>query len=101
MAHLLQPDVADRTTKGDFDADHHAGMRANLRDLMDLADGRLAGLGLVDPVRLRRALRSAAAGIPAPLASLEQALAAEAWLEAHDRESLPQWIVSAGPVGDE
>jgi asparagine synthase (glutamine-hydrolysing) len=101
MAHLLPPDVAARTTKGDFDADHHAGMRANLRDLMDLADGRLAGLGLVDPVRLRRALRSAAAGIPAPLASLEQALAAEAWLEAHDRESLPQWIVSAGPVGDE
>ena len=75
--------LAARTTKDDANSDHHAGMRANLPDLLDLADGRLAQLGLVDPACLRRHLREAAAGISIELAPLEQALAAEAWLAAH------------------
>ncbi|MEW1675455.1 albusnodin/ikarugamycin family macrolactam cyclase [Streptomyces noursei] len=91
MAGLLPPAVAARTTKGSFDADHYAGLRANLPDLRALADGHLAGLGLVDPPALERALREAAAGIPAPLATLEQALAAEAWLIAHHRDPAPVW----------
>ncbi|MET9917713.1 albusnodin/ikarugamycin family macrolactam cyclase [Streptomyces sp. NPDC006435] len=88
---LLPPEVAARTTKGGFDTDHYAGMRANLDDLSALADGHLAGLGLIDPRRLRSRLCRAAAGIPMPLAALEQALTTEAWLVAHHREPAPAW----------
>ncbi|WP_406221407.1 albusnodin/ikarugamycin family macrolactam cyclase [Streptomyces decoyicus] len=91
MAGLLPPAVAARTTKGSFDADHYAGLRANLPDLRALTDGHLAGLGLINPTSLSRALRGAAAGIPMPLATLEQASAAEAWLVAHHRAPAPVW----------
>ncbi|MFJ9605873.1 albusnodin/ikarugamycin family macrolactam cyclase [Kitasatospora sp. NPDC101176] len=91
LADVLPPAIAARTTKGSFDADHYAGMRANLPTLLDLADGHLASLGLLDPTRFRTALRRAAAGIPGPLATIEQALAAEAWLTAHRRDPVPAW----------
>ncbi|MFG2827348.1 albusnodin/ikarugamycin family macrolactam cyclase [Streptomyces sp. NPDC048434] len=91
MAGLLPPAVAARTTKGSFDADHYAGLRANLPDLLALTDGHLTGLGLINPTSLGRALCGAAAGIPSPLATLEQALAAEAWLVAHHRDPAPAW----------
>ena len=91
MADLLPAAVATRTTKGSFDADHYAGMRANLPVLLALADGHLAELGLIDPARFRSALHSAAAGLPMPLASIEQALATEAWLVAHHREPNQAW----------
>lgn len=94
MRHLLPGAVSTRTTKGSFDADHYAGLRVNLPELLDLADGHLAGLGLVDPVRLRRHLREAAAGIPIPLATLEQALSAEAWLRAHHEDTGSAWTVA-------
>jgi asparagine synthase (glutamine-hydrolysing) len=92
LGDLLPPAVATRTTKGSFDTDHYAGMRANLDDLLGRADGHLARAGLVDPRRLRRQLRRAAAGIPMPLATIEQALITEAWLVAHHREPVPAWI---------
>lgn len=95
MTGLLPDAVAARNTKGSFEADHFTGMRANLPDLLDLADGHLAELGLIDPDRFRTKLREAAAGIPAPLASIEQALTAEAWLRAHHRAPLPTWNRSA------
>lgn len=91
MTDLLPDTVAARDTKGSFEADHFTGMRANLPDLLDLADGHLAELGLIDPGRFRTTLREAAAGIPAPLASIEQALTAEAWLRAHHRTPLSAW----------
>ncbi|WP_236710668.1 asparagine synthase-related protein [Streptomyces sp. 150FB] len=91
MADLLPPQTAARTTKGSFAADHYTGMRANLRELSALADGYLADLGLLDPGRFRRHLYEAAAGLPVPLATLEQALAAEAWLTAHHRDPAPNW----------
>ncbi|WP_369357891.1 albusnodin/ikarugamycin family macrolactam cyclase [Streptomyces sp. cg2] len=91
MADLLPPAVAARTTKGSFDADHYAGLRANLPDLRALLDGHLAGLGLINPIALDRALHEAATGIPMPLATLEQALAAEAWLIAHHRDPTHVW----------
>ncbi|MFB7635644.1 albusnodin/ikarugamycin family macrolactam cyclase [Streptomyces sp. NPDC056149] len=91
MTGLLPPAVAARTTKGSFDADHYAGLRANLPDLRALAHGHLADLGLINPNALDRALRAAAAGIPTPLATLEQALTAEAWLTAHHRDPAPAW----------
>ncbi len=54
-------------------------------------DGHLAELGLINPARFRSALRSAAAGLPIPLATIEQALATEAWLVAHHREPNQAW----------
>ncbi|MFE3073490.1 albusnodin/ikarugamycin family macrolactam cyclase [Streptomyces sp. NPDC059247] len=89
---LLPPAVAARTTKGSFEADHFTGMRENLADLQSLGDGRLASLGLLDPALFRRHLRHAAAGVPMSLATLEQALMAEAWLRAHHRDPAPTWI---------
>ncbi|MFJ1644406.1 albusnodin/ikarugamycin family macrolactam cyclase [Streptomyces sp. NPDC088258] len=91
MRHLLPTEVAARTTKGSFNTDHYAGLRANLPDLTALVDGHLAGLGLIDPDRLRVHLRRAAAGIPMPLAPIEQALSAEAWLHAHHHTPVPAW----------
>ncbi|MGQ4515556.1 albusnodin/ikarugamycin family macrolactam cyclase [Streptomyces sp. DW26H14] len=99
MADLLPPQTAKRTTKGSFEADHFSGMRANLRELSALADGRLAGLGLLDPGRFRMHLAQAAAGIPLSLATLEQALTAEAWLTALHREPAPRWTRT--PARDE
>ncbi|MFJ7419608.1 albusnodin/ikarugamycin family macrolactam cyclase [Streptomyces uncialis] len=97
MADLLPPEVAARTTKGSFEADHYTGMRANLPDLLPLADGHLASFGLLAPDRFRRCLWEAAAGVPMPLATVEQALMAEAWLLAHHREPAPVWTYE--PVG--
>ncbi|MEU9333011.1 albusnodin/ikarugamycin family macrolactam cyclase [Streptomyces sp. NPDC048290] len=91
MADLLPPEVSARTTKGSFEADHYTGMRANLPELIPLADGYLASYGLLAPDRFRRCLREAAAGVPMPLATVEQALMAEAWLVAHHREPAPNW----------
>ncbi|MER7910778.1 albusnodin/ikarugamycin family macrolactam cyclase [Streptomyces sp. NPDC096068] len=90
---LLPTAVAARTTKGSFDADHYTGMRANLKDLRALADGHLASLGLLDPARFRRHLQHAAAGVPMPLATVEQALTMEAWLHAHHRAPARVWTV--------
>lgn len=92
MKDLLPPQVAARTAKGSFNADHYAGMRANLPHLLDLTDGRLAGLGLVEPRRLRGHLAQAAAGIPMSLATVEQMLSTEAWLHSMDRDPGPSWI---------
>ncbi|MFE3588147.1 albusnodin/ikarugamycin family macrolactam cyclase [Streptomyces niveus] len=101
MKDLLPPQVAARTTKGSFNADHYAGMRANFADLLELADGRLAAIGLVDPAGLRRHLSQAAAGVPMPLATIEQVLSTEAWLYALDRESGPSWTRTARDVSSE
>ncbi|MET9400463.1 albusnodin/ikarugamycin family macrolactam cyclase [Kitasatospora sp. NPDC002965] len=91
MAHLLPSETAKRTTKGSFDADHYTGMRVNLPALSALADGNLAALGLVHPALFRRHLAQASAGLPMPLATLEQALTVEAWLTAHHRDPVVAW----------
>lgn len=88
MVGVLPDSLASRTTKGSFNADHYTGLRANLKELQHLADGRLAALGLVDPALLGAHLAQAAAGIPMSLAPLEQALAAEAWLRTLDQSTI-------------
>ncbi|MGY3683188.1 albusnodin/ikarugamycin family macrolactam cyclase [Streptomyces sp. TE33382] len=94
MAGLLPRAITDRRTKGSFDADHYAGLRANMPDLLELVHGRLAETGLIDASRLVRSLGHAAAGIPMSLATLEQALATEAWLAARGQTAGPTWITS-------
>ncbi|WP_093750926.1 albusnodin/ikarugamycin family macrolactam cyclase [Streptomyces sp. DvalAA-19] len=92
MAGLLPRAVADRRTKGSFDADHYAGLRAHLPTLLELIDGRLAGMDLVAPSHFHLSLSQAAAGVPMSLATMEQALSAEAWLRAHERSPELMWL---------
>jgi asparagine synthase (glutamine-hydrolysing) len=84
MADLFPAELAARTTKGDFNADHYHGMRANLGELHALTDGRLAALNLIDPAEFRRTLTMTAAGLPVPFSTVEPAIAGEVWLRALD-----------------
>ncbi len=74
--------VLQRTTKGGFGADVHAGLRRHRADLAALCDDSvLARLGLVDA----GALRAACLGMHPPtlsLPALEATLGCEAWLRA-------------------
>ncbi|WP_433225302.1 albusnodin/ikarugamycin family macrolactam cyclase [Microtetraspora malaysiensis] len=97
MAGMLPAQVAARTTKGDFDADHYAGMRTNLPTLLELVShGYLAKLGLLIPAKARAALRQCAAGIPIPGVPIEPVLVLEAWLNAHEGAPAPAWTY--GPL---
>ncbi|HEY9476749.1 MAG TPA: asparagine synthase-related protein, partial [Mycobacteriales bacterium] len=80
MADLLPSAVADRHTKGDSTIDHICGLRANLRQVLQLADGHLAAAGLIDPGQLRTLLTRAAAGLPVSAAAVEPVVATEVWL---------------------
>ncbi|GAA1860325.1 albusnodin/ikarugamycin family macrolactam cyclase [Myceligenerans crystallogenes] len=80
MKDLFPPVLAGRTTKGSFTSDYYQGIRAHLPTLLDITDGHLAGLGLVDPQRLRAVVRSAAVGTPSVLNALDTTIALEAWL---------------------
>lgn len=92
LADLLPPPIAVRHTKGDFTPDHYLGLRANATALRELADGRLAERGLVDPDRLRRLLDHAAAGLPVTFSDFEPVLTAEIWLHAVDTApAAAQW----------
>ncbi|MEU1282590.1 albusnodin/ikarugamycin family macrolactam cyclase [Streptomyces sp. NPDC005805] len=92
FADLLPPALASRTTKGSFEADHYSGMREALPELLGMADGRLAAMGLIDADRFRDRLRQAAAGVPMPLATTEQALTVEAWLRSVGSAPEPVWV---------
>ncbi|MGH3912758.1 MAG: albusnodin/ikarugamycin family macrolactam cyclase [Pseudonocardiaceae bacterium] len=82
LADLLPAEIAIRRTKGDFTPDHYLGLRANASVLHEFADGHLASLDLVNPVRLRQLLAHAEAGLPVTSSDFEPALAAEVWLRA-------------------
>ncbi|WP_461031323.1 asparagine synthase-related protein [Streptomyces mayteni] len=77
---LLPPIIAGHTTKGDSTSDHIRGLRANLPTLLDLVDGELATLGLIEPAALEETLGRAAAGIPGHADQIEPVLAHELWL---------------------
>lgn len=80
MRDLVPAAVLQRTTKGDFSADWHVGLRgarAHLAGLLD--DLVLARLGLVDA----DALRAVCLGLyphTLPMSALDRSLACEAWL---------------------
>ncbi|MDQ3762288.1 MAG: asparagine synthase-related protein [Actinomycetota bacterium] len=80
MRDLVPAAVLKRTTKGDFTADGHAGLRHARPHLAGLLDDlALARLGLVDV----DALRTTCLGqypYALPMPALEQTLACEAWL---------------------
>ncbi|MFC7918652.1 albusnodin/ikarugamycin family macrolactam cyclase [Streptomyces cinereoruber] len=85
VAGLLPLPVLRRGAKGLFAVDHHHGLRANLQQVLDLADGRLADLGLINPATVRTSLRRAVLGIDIAWGRLEPALGAELWLRAAEK----------------
>ncbi|MFE0775721.1 albusnodin/ikarugamycin family macrolactam cyclase [Streptomyces sp. NPDC058861] len=90
---VLPVEIRERTTKGSFEADHYSGLRAALPELLDQAGLHLAALGLIDLPRFRNQLRRAAVGMPMPLATIEQALTADAWMHSISHAPAPQWIL--------
>lgn len=95
---VLPPTHRNRATKGLFARDFHHGLRANLPRLLDLADGRLAALGLIDPAPLRATLHAAALGAETLWAALLPTLNAEAWLAAVESAPPVEWTTPA-PAG--
>ncbi|MBL1095375.1 albusnodin/ikarugamycin family macrolactam cyclase [Streptomyces coffeae] len=92
---LLPEEHRRRATKGVFAGDFHRGLRINLRRVLDLAGGRLAALGLIDPAPLRATVHAAALGAETIWASLLPTLGAEAWLEAVENAPVIEWTTQA------
>ncbi|MFJ4504442.1 hypothetical protein ACIP4N_30205, partial [Streptomyces sp. NPDC088864] len=82
----------EMTSKGAFEADHYGGLRAALSELLDTGGMNLAALDLIDVKRFREQVMQAAAGVPMPLAHIEQALAADAWLHTLTCTPQPAWV---------
>ncbi|MFI1183111.1 albusnodin/ikarugamycin family macrolactam cyclase [Streptomyces sp. NPDC020799] len=88
-----------RVTKGVFAEDFHRGVRVNLRRLLSMAGGRLADLGLVDPLPLRAAIHGAALGAKTVWPPLLSALAAEMWLEVVETTPPVTWVSIEEGIG--
>ncbi|MEI5099338.1 albusnodin/ikarugamycin family macrolactam cyclase [Streptomyces sp. PmtG] len=95
FADLLPDAHRTRAAKGLMVGDFHLGLRRNRARVLGLADGRLAALGLIDPVPLRAAIHAAALGAETVWPPLLSALAAEVWLEAVERGPWPEWTQTA------
>ncbi|MGH3547890.1 MAG: albusnodin/ikarugamycin family macrolactam cyclase [Pseudonocardiaceae bacterium] len=76
------PDAAlVRCTKGDYSMLAYRGLSRHRGTVADLlTNSRLAGLGLIEEKTIRADLARGAAGLPIPLAALDQVLGAEIWL---------------------
>ncbi len=88
---LLPAVTRQRSTKGVFIGEFHRGVRANLRRVLALTDGRLAGLGLLYPAPLRAAVHAAALGAETAWPALLPTLNAELWLAAVERTPAARW----------
>jgi asparagine synthase (glutamine-hydrolysing) len=78
----MVPDaVFTRTTKGDYTASAHAGIRQAMRELKALLREPIsADLGLLEPAPVRAVMDRAANGASVPWGALNQVLAVETWL---------------------
>lgn len=86
---LVPAELLERATKGAYDGNAYAGLRANAASIRGLLDGsRLAAAGLVDLVPVRDELDRLTAGAPGRLASLETLITAELWL----RQARPEAV---------
>lgn len=94
---LLPEPVRRRVTKGVFDGDHHAGLRANLGHVLDLADGHLAARHLIKTNGLRTVIRAAAAGAPTAWPWVLSTLAAELWLRSLQAAPAVAWTAHRAP----
>lgn len=83
--------IAERTTKGSFDAEHYQGIRANHATILELIDGHLAELGLIEPRLLRAVANRAASSVKVFLGTFEPVLATEVWLRAQQSTAPVAW----------
>lgn len=87
MRDLLPPQIADRTTKGEFSADVYHGLRRHRAELLELfRDSRLARHGLIDAAAVRETLLRPHTNART-LVPLDATLACERWLRALDAAS--------------
>ncbi|OPC80860.1 hypothetical protein B4N89_07765 [Embleya scabrispora] len=89
MPGLLPPSISARKTKGQSTDDHIRGLRTHLDEVLNLADGHLAELALLDVDMLGIAVRHTAAGIGSD--RIEPVIAGEMWLRAHHAARVPTW----------
>ncbi|MGH3621913.1 MAG: albusnodin/ikarugamycin family macrolactam cyclase [Sciscionella sp.] len=94
FADMLPETHQRRVTKGIFVGDFHRGIRANLRRILDLTDGRLAAAGLVEPASLRAIVHAAALGADTVWSALLPTLAAEMWLDAIEQAPATGWTAA-------
>lgn len=86
-----------RATKADYSMLAYRGLSRHHRTVAELlTNSRLAGLGLIEEKAIRVDLARGAAGLPIPLAALDQVLGAEIWLRtgwpsAHATVDRRQW----------
>ncbi|WP_439660742.1 albusnodin/ikarugamycin family macrolactam cyclase [Lentzea sp. HUAS TT2] len=81
LAGVVPQAVFGRRTKGDYTVTSYQGLRRNLTALRKMLDEPVsAEIGLIEPVRVRRALERAARGLETAWAPLNQVLAVELWL---------------------
>ncbi|WP_083678336.1 albusnodin/ikarugamycin family macrolactam cyclase [Nocardiopsis sp. CNR-923] len=95
---LLPQSVRERTTKGSFVTDYHRGLRTNLKRVLDLCDGPLTDMGLVDGTKLRAAVHAASLGTRTPWAHLVTTLGTQIWLLALRDSPSPRWVRSRDVV---
>ncbi|MBC3987810.1 albusnodin/ikarugamycin family macrolactam cyclase [Streptomyces sp. AC563] len=95
FADLLPDTHRTRAAKGLMVGDFHLGLRRNRARVLGLVDGRLAALGLINPVPLRATVHAAALGAETIWPPLLSALAAEAWLEAVEHSPGTEWTHAA------
>ncbi|MFE5327268.1 albusnodin/ikarugamycin family macrolactam cyclase [Embleya sp. NPDC056575] len=93
---LLPPSISARKTKGQSTGDHLRGLRTHLTQVLDLVDGRLVELDLVDVHTLRTAIRHSAAGIGSD--AVESVIASEMWLRAHHAARALTWHHRPAPA---
>ncbi len=81
MTSRVPESVLTRTTKDDYSMLTYRGLSRHQHVLSDLlTNSRLASLGLLDESAVRTDLARGAAGLPLPLAALDQVLGTELWL---------------------
>lgn len=93
VGELLPPVVGERTTKGTFVRDYHRAVRTHRSAVLDLCEGPLADMGLIDPEKLRSTVRASALGARTPWAHLVTTLGAHLWWESVCQAPLCAWTV--------
>ncbi len=90
MRGILPPEIARRSTKGEFGQDVRVGLRRHLPEILEVfADSALASHGLINPDQLRRQLLTPQID-NAVVRALEGLLGCETWLRAAQQPPSPR-----------
>ncbi|MEV4443461.1 asparagine synthase-related protein [Streptomyces sp. NPDC049577] len=88
--------ILGRSTKGEYSAEFHAGLRRNRAALLELFDDPLlARAGLIDPAALRARLLGVHPD-PSALRDLDATVGCEVWLRSRPRHTAPPTATTGG-----